>query len=126
MCGNIGHFIDQCEIIAEFITAGKCKQNQDGKVILPQGNFVPRDIPGARLKDQINEYHCRNLNQLAAILLIHIISTLTNTSPAMVPAYNSCRLSAKDQIATLEAELSIFEPDVNHQLQHEDQISASS
>lgn len=105
MCGHIGHFIDQCKIVAKFITAGKCKQNQDGKVVLPQGIFVPRDIPGAWLKDQINEYHHCNPNQPTAVLLIHTIFALTNASLITAPAYNSYHLLAKDRIATLEAEL---------------------
>jgi len=103
MCGFIGHFIDQCETVAEFITAGKCKRNQEGKVVLPQGIFVPRDIPGAWLKDRINEYHRRNPNQLAAVALMHTISTLPASTFA--PTRTAYKLSAEDRIATLEAEI---------------------
>src|ERR1700761_9168361 len=30
-CGSSGHFIRECEVVAEFIKAGKCKRSTDGK-----------------------------------------------------------------------------------------------
>ena len=104
MCGLFGHFIDQCETVKEFITAGKCRRNQDGKVVLLQGIFVPKDIPGACLKDRINEYHRHNPNQLAAAALIHTI-TMPPSTLTIEPARATYQLSTDERIATLEAEL---------------------
>ena len=105
MCKKPGHFIDNCPVVDEFITAGKCKRNQEGKVVLPSGSFVPREITGSKLMDRINEYHRRNPNQLAAVALIHTIASGNSSPPAVIQSHASYQLSAEDRIATLEAEL---------------------
>ena len=65
-CGSTDHFIRNCTEVLEYINAGKCKRNTEGKVILPSGAYVPRDITGQWLRDRIDEWHRRNPNQLAA------------------------------------------------------------
>lgn len=59
-CGSMEHFIRECTIVLEDIQQGRCKRNIDGKVTLPAGAFVPRDIPGRYLKDRIDKWHRRN------------------------------------------------------------------
>lgn len=53
-CGQIGHFIQQCLVIEPVITAGKCRRNHEGKVILNTGAFVPWSIPGTMLNEWKN------------------------------------------------------------------------
>jgi hypothetical protein len=48
-------FIRDCEGVEEYIKAGKCRRNFEGKVILSTGAYVPRDVPGEFLKDRIDE-----------------------------------------------------------------------
>ena len=45
-CGSPEHFIRNCMEVLEYIKDGKCKRNNEGKVILPGGAYVPRDISG--------------------------------------------------------------------------------
>jgi hypothetical protein len=104
-CGDEGHFIPNCDKVTEFATAGKCKRNQEGKVVLPSGSFVPRDIPGKWLMDRVNEYHRRFPNQLAAIALMHTIARAPTPVLASSLSRNTYQLSASDRIANLEAEL---------------------
>jgi hypothetical protein len=109
MCGGL-HFIRECKLVDEYIAAGKCRRNQEGKVVLPTGAYVSRDIPGEHLRDRIDEWHRRNPNQLAAATLIHTIdrrivypdSDTSAPAPQPVVTY---QLSKTDRIATLEAEL---------------------
>jgi hypothetical protein len=55
-CGLL-HYIQECAMVQEYINAGKCKQNDEGKVVLPNGLFVQHDIPGRWLRDRIDEWH---------------------------------------------------------------------
>ncbi|KAF9538176.1 hypothetical protein CPC08DRAFT_651529, partial [Agrocybe pediades] len=64
-CGG-DHYIRDCGQVDDYIRAGKCKRNIEGKVVLPSGSFVPRSIAGTLLRERIEEWHCRNPNQLAA------------------------------------------------------------
>jgi hypothetical protein len=56
-CGDLDHFVRECQIALEFIRLGKCKRNVEGKITLPSGAFLPRDIPGKYYKDRIDEWH---------------------------------------------------------------------
>ena len=55
-CGG-AHFVRECGKVEEYIMAGKCKRNTEGKVVLPLGIFVTSDIPPGLLKDRIDEWH---------------------------------------------------------------------
>jgi len=109
MCGN-AHLIQECAIVDDFIKEGKCKRNHEGKVVLPSGAYVPREITGRNLADRINEWHRRNPNQLAAATMIHTIERQIINPPTVLATIGSTAnptyiLSANDRIATLEAEL---------------------
>ena len=84
-CGK-DHFIRNCELVEEYRHAGKLKHNVDGKVVLPTGAFVPHDIPGNLLKEQIDEWHRRNPGQLATATISSATMILaeTTTAPATV------------------------------------------
>ena len=73
MCSRV-HFIRECKVVNEYIANSKCKRNPEGKVVLPNGLFVPRSIPGEFLKDRIDEYHCRNPITQSTTTLLHTIS----------------------------------------------------
>ena len=109
-CGE-DHYIRDCPHVLADTTAGLCRRNIEGKVILPTGAYVPRDIQGKRLRDRIKEWHRRNPNQLAAATLIHTIDKRflnipqNNTAIIPLPPQNTYQLSTTDRIATLEAEL---------------------
>ena len=102
-CGG-QHFIRECPIVDEYIVAGKCRRNYEGKVVLSTGAFVPKDIPGTLLRERMDEWHHRNPNQLSAATLIHTIST-EHIRSAGAASHSTFQLSASDRIATLEAEL---------------------
>jgi hypothetical protein len=73
-CGA-AHFIRDCPQVAEDTKSGLCKRNIEGRVTLPSGAFVPREIPGKYLKERIEEWHRRNPGQLAASqMLYHVLS----------------------------------------------------
>ena len=44
-CGAAGHYMRECEAVATFIHAGKCKQSAEGKIVLPTGAMAPRGTP---------------------------------------------------------------------------------
>ena len=56
-CRGPGHFMRECVTAIEYIEAGKCKKNIEGKITLPSGAFIPRDIPGPYFKDRLDEWH---------------------------------------------------------------------
>ncbi|KAH9037343.1 hypothetical protein EDB84DRAFT_1268747 [Lactarius hengduanensis] len=67
-CGVPGHFIRECEI---------------GKVVLPSGAMVPREITGAWLRDRFDEYHARNPGQLGAAQMFFEMTAQIDKSKAV-------------------------------------------
>ncbi|EED85269.1 predicted protein [Postia placenta Mad-698-R] len=59
-CGNRGCRVGTCEFAEIDIRDGKCKRNTEGKIVLPNGSFCPRTIPGLTIRDRIYEWHRRN------------------------------------------------------------------
>jgi hypothetical protein len=101
-CGG-AHFVRECQKVEEYITAGKCKRNPEGKVVLPSGIFVTSDIPPGLLKERIDEWHRRYPNQLAADTMLHTVEERATSSSVRQPIY---QLTKAERIASLEAELS--------------------
>ena len=101
-CGG-AHFVRECPKVDEYITAGKCKRNSEGKVVLPSGIFVTSDVPPGLLKDRIDEWHRRYPNQLAADTMLHTVEERMSSATVRQPVY---QLTKAERIASLEAELS--------------------
>ena len=76
-CGMPGHYIRDCEVVAEYTRSGKCKRSPDNRVVLPSGAMVPRSITGAWLRDRVDEYHRQNPGQMAAQMLFEVASIAT-------------------------------------------------
>jgi hypothetical protein len=53
LCGEVGHFIRDCNQVAVAIAEGKVKRNFEGQVVLPSGIYVPRTIKGTWLRDRM-------------------------------------------------------------------------
>ena len=79
-CGVPGHFIRECEVVAEYTRSRKCKRGPDGRVVLPSGAVVPRSITGAWLRDHVDEWHRTNPGQLAAQMLSEVTVEATALS----------------------------------------------
>ena len=62
-CGVAGHYMRECETVATFIHAGKCKRSAEGKIVLLTGAMAPRGTPGTLLRDRIEDWHQRNPGQ---------------------------------------------------------------
>ncbi|KAG5634041.1 hypothetical protein H0H81_003671 [Sphagnurus paluster] len=65
-CGESVHRIQECQAVEQCIREGKCQHNQEGRIVLPSGGYVPNNIGGDNLKAKVKEWHQRNPNQLAA------------------------------------------------------------
>ena len=106
MCGG-PHLVNACTVVLEYIKAGKCKCNQEGKVVLPSGTYILQEIPGNNFQEHIDEWHSRNPNQLAVINLFNAVSThVMKTDTACQSNHaTTYQLSTTDWIATLKVKL---------------------
>jgi hypothetical protein len=104
-CGE-EHFICDCPHVETDIKSGKCRRNQDRRVVLSTGAFIPQDITGKYLHNHINKWDKRHPNQSAAATLIHIIDKCLVEIPQPTPITQAnYHLTTNDHIAVLEAEL---------------------
>jgi hypothetical protein len=85
-CGLAGHFISDCLVCQQYITDGKCKHNAAGKVVLMNGLFMPRNIPGHYIKDHINEWLRHNPAPATATPALMYDLATTSTSASTSPS----------------------------------------
>ena len=105
MCSGL-HTIPFCKVVDEYIKAGKCKRNAEGKVVLLSGAWIPQDTPGNNFLEQIDKWHRQHPNQLAAVTLFNVVrgGSIVPASNLVQPA-SLFKLTTDNWIATLEAEL---------------------
>jgi hypothetical protein len=106
-CGLSGHFISDCLVCQAYINDRKCKKNPEGKVVLPNGQFTPRNIPGHCIKDWIDEWLRRNPDTMITPVLMYGItpSPAPTTTPRGIYQINDMNVTADICIARLEQEL---------------------
>jgi hypothetical protein len=109
-CGQSGHLIAQCLIYVDYITNKKCKRNPEGKIVLPNGQFTPRSIPGWFIKDRIDEWHKHNPPESTSSPLMYEInpvatSSQTSVATNMVSTSSTNVFTADQRIAALEQEI---------------------
>ncbi|KAI1784592.1 hypothetical protein LXA43DRAFT_901298 [Ganoderma leucocontextum] len=56
-CGDPAHTIPRCPQVDTDILAGIIKRNEQNRVVLPSGSFVPAAIQGNTLRERVQEYH---------------------------------------------------------------------
>jgi len=69
-CGGTSCSISTCPHVVTYIADGKVKRNSDGKVVLPNGTFVPRTISGRWLRERVDEWHRQNPDQRAKVTVL--------------------------------------------------------
>ncbi|KAI5999665.1 hypothetical protein EDD15DRAFT_75038 [Pisolithus albus] len=54
-CGETGHIRANCDSCKEYVAVGKCLIVK-GRVVLPTGQEIPREVPGRTLKDRVDRW----------------------------------------------------------------------
>ena len=105
------HYIRECATVEEYIKAGKCKRNDEGKVVLPSRWFVQCDMPGRWLKDRIDEWHRHNPGHITTQMIYDLLlndepkTSLTYSVHSLNEPLTTMQLSTQDHIESLEKEL---------------------
>ena len=108
-CGEIGHYMAECEVVAQYTRDGKIKKNADGRIVLGTGAFVPRTIPGVWFKERVDEWHKRNPGNIIAAGLATVgnfmykcVQPTSVESTDEVISGGALRLSTEERIDELE------------------------
>jgi hypothetical protein len=62
-CGQAGHFQSDCEDLKNQVRSGNVKVNQEGKLRLRDGSFIPNFPNGATLKEKVERHYSRKPSQ---------------------------------------------------------------
>jgi hypothetical protein len=106
-CGHPGHFIKQCVDAEEYIQLGKCRRTSDGRIALPTGSFVSRDVPGRFMKYRIDEWHRRDPERLGANGYMHGIAPTATDSRLPMHKSLPSRFEANPTAETSNYSLSV-------------------
>lgn len=56
-CGEVGHYVAECQVVEEYIRSGMLIRNPEWKLVLPDSRFVPRHIPGATMRERVDNFY---------------------------------------------------------------------
>jgi hypothetical protein len=59
-CSDPNCWINACKKVEEYITQGKCARGPTGRVVLPNGEQLPRGLRGRNLAEKFDAYHASN------------------------------------------------------------------
>ena len=104
MCSEPGHGAKECEVTQELIRNGECMINPDGKIVLPNGQYVPRNIPGKNLRERFKEWHKRNRAPSPTTLMYAVAPSQTTPSTMFLGGTKPAdsELTKDEQIQLLE------------------------
>jgi len=55
-CSSMNHYVRNCPVASDYIQQGKIIRNNAGKLCLPDGRYIPRDIPGNDMRARVDNY----------------------------------------------------------------------
>ena len=55
-CSADGHYVRECTIASQYIQQKKVIRNEEGKLTLPDGNYLPHYIRGRNMRERIDNY----------------------------------------------------------------------
>ena len=107
-CGLLGHFQADCEDLKSQIRSGSVKVNQEGKLRLKDGSFIPNYPAGATMKEKVERHYARRPSQF-----YHGEYEEDDPVPSSAPRYPSQYLqlneTAERRRVRLEKELDLKE-----------------
>ena len=107
-CGLFGHFQADCEDLKSQIRSGNVKVNQEGKLRLKDGSFIPNYPAGATMKEKVERHYAKRPSQY-----YHGEYEEDDPVPSSIPRYPSQYLqtneTAERRRARLEKELDLKE-----------------
>lgn len=80
-CGDVGHRITDCPRVAEDTQAGLVKRSAEGKVVLPAGAQVSRQVPGNNMRERIMRWHQDNPGQIAKGTMSYSVASSPSSAP---------------------------------------------
>lgn len=105
-CDAEGHNIASCPLVEADIRTGHVARNEQGRIILPNGSYVPRSTPGKNMRERVFNWHQQFPNRLAVNYLAEDAPDAnTYMMTVDLPAMMSNSLSASDRLAALEKEM---------------------
>jgi hypothetical protein len=110
-CGELGHFISDCNKVLEDMQAGKCKRNVEGRIVLPSGAYVPKAVTGSNLRERFNKWHEQNPGQLAVSQLFADVMprpSSSSTTPAPEPV-RTFTLTDEQRMEMLQHEINALQ-----------------
>ena len=62
-CSGRDHYVRDCPVAAQYLQQGKVAKNDVGKLVLPDGRYVARSIPGRNMRERIDNLLASSGNQ---------------------------------------------------------------
>ena len=55
-CGRTDHYVRDCTTAARYIQESRVQRNSEGKLVLPNGDYPSRNLPGRTMKEKVDNW----------------------------------------------------------------------
>ena len=62
-CSGRDHYVRDCPIASQYLQQGKVVRNDVGRLVLPDGRYVPRSTPGRNMRERVDNLRASSGNQ---------------------------------------------------------------
>ena len=112
-CSAPEHYIRECPVVADYHRRGIINKNDEGKIVLPDGRYCPRNIPGKNMKERIDRFwESQNISGKGPTVATHFLETEDNYIFSMETSVFEDEApgaadepSAQEQIQILQAQI---------------------
>ncbi|KAJ7048551.1 hypothetical protein C8F01DRAFT_1267051 [Mycena amicta] len=86
-CEKPGHYIRECPDVTEDEKGGILKKNEEGRLVLPNGRYVPRNTEGKSMKERFWKWHELNPGmKVVPQMIVGLVNRLRSVPPTKAPA----------------------------------------
>jgi hypothetical protein len=94
VCSSPDHRARNCPAGEDLIREGKCIRNEAGRLMLPNGSWLPRNVQGRNLREKFEAWHAQNQR-----------TTTRDTPPHMQASTNILRVQPWDEASVFQASI---------------------
>ena len=114
-CSAPDHYIRDCPAVADYLQRGMITRNEAGKIVLPDGRFPPRTLPGKNMRDRVDRFwEAQGIQGKGPTVSTHFLETEENIIfPVDASLFKEAEENDDPEGATLEEQIKVLQAQLN-------------
>ena len=124
-CGGLGHYVCDCPVAAQYIQHGKIARNNENKLVLPDGRFVPWNLSGNTMRECVDYYLSLQGQRELGRNQDYVATNFLKTLDEFIFEFDVSPTSSLSSTSSMRLSRSCLEMRTSTQLREEDESSST-